>query len=524
MNPERLKRLAPDIIFNLGQAPKLSCANEVPLYRILGTETEFGIASRHASLSDPVANSLRLVSFYPSLPVPQALWDYENENPLLDARGFEIEGERERPGPDYNRQLNKILANGGRWYVDGAHPEYSTPECSNPRELVAYERAGERIAAQSLDLMNRAAGEARYVLYKNNSDGKGNSYGYHENYLLARTVPFDAIIKTLLPFFVSRQIYAGAGKVGAENGTTPVDYQIAQRSDFFECLVDLNTMVSRPIVNTRDEPHGDPSRFRRIHVIVGDANMAEISTYLKVGTTAIVMHMLEEGAALPKIVLDDPVAAIKAVSRDLSVKRDVKLSNGHMTTAIAMQREFLKAAHDFYACRDFSPATKDVMVRWESVLNTLEKDPMLLGRELDWVAKRQMIESYIDRKGCGWDDPRAALMDLQYHDIRPDKGLYFTLERGNRIERLLHDEEISQAEHVAPNGSRAYFRGLCLQKFPKHIYGMSWTSVLFDMGNTTIKRVPLMDPTRGTRELTNELMEGVETVEELLAKLSAFEH
>ncbi|MEC9006027.1 MAG: depupylase/deamidase Dop [Nitrospirota bacterium] len=493
------------------------------MHRILGTETEFGIASRHAPLSDPVANSLKLIGCYPSLPVPQAVWDYENENPLLDARGFEVEGERERPGPDYNRQLNKVLANGGRWYVDGAHPEYSTPECSNPRELVAYERAGELVALQSLDLMNRDIGEGQYALYKNNSDGKGNSYGYHENYLLSRKVPFDAVIKILLPFFVSRQIFSGAGKVGSENGASPVDYQIAQRSDFCECLVDLNTMVKRPIVNTRDEPHGDYSRFRRIHVIVGDANMAEISTYLKVGTSAIIMDLLESGASLPLIVLDDPIAAIQAVSRDLFVKRDIKLSGGRATTAIAIQREFLKTAHDFYACHALSPETKDVLVRWESVLDTLEKDPMLLVRELDWVAKRQMIESYMDRKGCGWDDPRVALMDLQYHDIRPCKGLYYALERGNRIERLLLAEEIQQAERVAPNGSRAYFRGICLQKFPQHIYGMSWTSVLFDVGNTTIKRVPLMDPFKGTRQLTNELLDGVETAEELLAKLSASE-
>ncbi len=493
------------------------------MHRIFGTETEFGIAARHAPQSDPVTNSLRLIGCYPSLPVPQALWDYENENPLLDARGFEIEGERERPGPEYNRQLNKILANAGRWYVDGAHPEYCTPECSDPRELVAYERAGELIAAKSLEWMNRNAGDAQYAVYKNNSDGKGNSYGYHENYLLARSVPFEKIIKTLLPFFVSRQIFSGSGKVGAENGTSPVNYQIAQRSDFFECLVDLNTMVKRPIVNTRDEFHADASRYRRHHVIVGDANMAEIPTYLKVGTTAIVMEMLECGAELPNIELDDAVAAIKAVSRDLSVKKDLRLSSGHMTTAIAIQRDFLHAAHNFFACHDLSPATKDVLIRWESVLDTLEKDPMLLARELDWVAKRQMIESYIDRKGCGWNDPRVALMDLQYHDVRPDKGLYYTLERGNRIDRLLDDEEIQKAEHVAPNESRAYFRGLCLKKFPKHIYGMSWTSVLFDMGNDTIKRIPLMDPTRGTSELTNELMDGVETPEDLFFKLSTTE-
>ena len=491
------------------------------MQRILGTETEFGIASRLAQYSDPVANSLQLVGHYPALVAPHAIWDYENENPLLDARGFEVEGERERPGPDYNRALNKVLVNGGRWYVDGAHPEYSTPECSDARQLVAYERAGERIAEKSLEVMNRQFTGAPFVLYKNNSDGKGNGYGYHENYLLARSVPFDKVIEVLVPFFVTRQIFTGAGKVGSENSTSPVDFQIAQRSDFFECLVDLNTMVKRPIINTRDEPHAELTKFRRLHVIVGDANMAELSTYLKVGTTAIVVHMLEEGWQMPAITLDNPVASIKEVSRDLSVRGDLKLSNGSYTSAIAVQREFLRAAHNFYACRDLTPATKDILIRWEQVLDRLEQDPAQLSKELDWVAKQHMIQSYMDRKGCGWKDPRVPLLDLQYHDIRRDKGLYFTLERTGRIERVLQDEDIERAEQHAPTGTRAYFRGACLEKFPTSIYGVSWTSVLVDSGNTTIKRIPLMDPMRGTRELTGELLEGVTTADQLLDRLSS---
>jgi proteasome accessory factor PafA2 len=489
------------------------------LHRILGTETEFGILARMGGESDPVSHSIQLIGHFPSLPAPQGIWDYENENPFMDARGFLVEGEPERPNPQYNRMLNKLLLNGGRLYVDGAHPEYSTPECSNPRELVAYERAGERMVGQCLQALNQSVGEERFYLYKNNSDGKGNSYGYHENYLLSRDISFETLAYVLLPFFVTRQTFAGAGKVGAENKTDPAEFQISQRADFFECIQDLNTMVKRPIINTRDEPHGDPIRFRRVHVIVGDANMAEIPTYLKVGTTAIIMEMIEAGVDFPNIELDDPVAAIKAVSRDLTMKKPLKLATGGTMPAIEVQRAYLQSAHDFYVSRNLSPMTKDVLVRWETVLDKLEDDPMQLGRELDWVAKHQMIDAYMDRKGCGWSDPRISLLDLQYHDMRPDKGLYYTLEHSNRIDRLLRDEEIDSAEQEAPLDTRAYFRGACLKQFPDHVYGMSWTSVLFDQGTDSIKRIPLMDPSRGTQALTQELLEGVTTIEQLLKKI-----
>jgi proteasome accessory factor A len=488
---------------------------------VLGTETEFGIASRDAAMADPITNSLAVIGHYPGLSVPHAVWDYENENPLLDARGFEVDGERERPNPDYNRQLNKVLANGGRLYVDGAHPEYSTPECTNPREVVAFERVAERILAQCLDAMIKARGREQIVLYKNNSDGKGNSYGYHENYLVSRSVPFERLVQVLAPFFVTRPIFAGAGKVGAENQTSPADYQISQRADFFECLVDLNTMVKRPIVNSRDEPHCEYSKYRRLHVIVGDANMAELSTYLKIGALAIVLDLVEAGADLPKFELEDPVRAIKQVSRDLELNETLRLAGGQATTALAIQRGYLRAAMDFYACHDLPQVTKDVLVRWEEVLDKLERDPRSLVRELDWVAKRHLMESYMERKGCGWNDPRIRLMDLQYHDIRPDKGLYYTLERSHMIERIVQDVEISRAEFMPPSGTRAYFRGRCVGKYAKSIYGASWTSVLFDVGNTTIKKVPLMDPLRGTEALTAELLEQSDSAEALLAKLKA---
>ena len=487
--------------------------------RVLGTETEFGIVAKDAAVADPVSGSIAVIGHYPGVPAPHAIWDYENENPLLDARGFEVDGERERPDPDYNRQLNKILANGGRLYVDGAHPEYSTPECSNPHEVVAYERVGVRILAQSLQEMARVRGREQYVLYKNNSDGKGNSYGYHENYLVSRTVPFDKIERILIPFLVTRPIFAGAGKVGSENQTSPAEYQISQRADFCECLVDLNTMVKRPIINTRDEPHADQSRFRRLHVIVGDANMAELSTYLKVGTLNIVLELLEAETDLPQLELDEPIRVFKQVSRDLDMKETFKLVGGRPTTALAIQRAYLKAATNFYACHDPDQMTRDVLARWEDVLNKLDQDPRLLVKELDWVAKRHMIESYMDRKSCGWDDPRMKLMDLQYHDVRPEKGLFYTLERGNLIERIVQEHEIASAEFTPPRGTRAYFRGRSASKFAKSLYGASWTSLLFDVGNTTIKKVPLMDPHRGTEALTGELLDTSDTVDALIEKL-----
>ncbi|MBA5876053.1 MAG: proteasome accessory factor PafA2 [Nitrospira sp. CR1.2] len=492
-----------------------------PPSRVIGTETEFGIASRDPNAADPVANSIHLIGHYPNLPAPHAVWDYENENPLLDARGFEVDGERERPGPDYNRQLNKVLANGGRLYVDGAHPEYSTPECTNAREVVAFERVGERIVAQALGQITKERGRDQFVLYKNNSDGKGNSYGYHENYLVARSVPFERITQVLTPFLVTRSIYAGSGKVGAENQTSPVDYQISQRADFFETLVDLNTMVRRPIINTRDEPHSDSTKYRRLHVIVGDANMAELSTYLKVGTLSIVLELLEAGADLPKLSLADPVNAIKQVSRDVRVQESVKLADGTSSTAIAVQRAYLKAAQGYFACHELNQVTKDVLVRWEDVLDRLERDPRSLVRELDWVAKRYLIESYMDRKSCGWDDPRVRLMDFQYHDVRPEKGLYYTLERSHMIERIVLDPEIARAEMNPPVGTRAFFRGQCVRKYPNVVYGASWTSVLFDIGQNKIKRIPLMDPLRGTEALTGELLSQAETAAALLAKLSS---
>ncbi len=488
--------------------------------KIIGTETEFGIALRGGDRSDAVSNSMFLINSYPYSPPSSPLWDYENENPLLDARGFEADGERERPGTDYNRILNKLLLNGGRLYVDGAHPEYSTPECSNPKELVLYEKAGERILELCVEFANRRKQDgSRFSIYKNNTDHKGNSYGYHENYLVDRSTPFETLVTQLIPFFVTRQIFAGSGKAGSDlkNDSTP--YQISQRADFFEVLVDLNTMVKRPIINTRDEPHADPTRYRRLHVIVGDANMSEMTTYLKVGTTALVLEMIEGGGGVVGMDLDDPIRSMRAISRDLTLKGKVGLKRGVQWSAVEIQTAYLDAAERYFS-EDTDPITRDILSRWRTVLMKLNDDPMQLSREIDWVIKKELIDSYRERKRCGWDDQRIVMMDIQYHDIVQEKGLYYSLERRNLVERLTVPDQIAGAQATPPEGTRAYFRGTCLKKFVKDIYAASWGSVLFDRGSDGIKKVPLMDPFRGTRALVGPILEQAKTVEELLALIA----
>ena len=327
------------------------------------------------------------------------------------------------------------------------------------------------------------------------------------------------IVSQLMPFFVTRQIFAGSGKVGSENKTEATSYQISQRADFFEVLVDLNTMVKRPIINTRDEPHADPSKYRRLHVIVGDANMSELTTYLKVGTTALVLAMVEEGREVAGVDLENPVRSIKEVSRDLTLKKKIRLARGVEWRAVEVQRAYLEQAEIHYSKTD-DPVTKDILKRWRAVLDQLEQDPMQLSKQIDWVIKKELIESYMKRKGCDWRDPRVSMMDLQYHDVVQEKGLYYALERSGYVDRLISPETLADAQENPPKDTRAYFRGTCLKKFPKEVYAASWSSVLFDIGNTTIKKVPLLDPLKGSQALVGRLLEEARTVEELLTSIS----
>ena len=344
---------------------------------------------------------------------------------------------------------NVILTNGARLYVDHAHPEYSAPEVTAPRDAVLWDKAGERVMALAAERALQVPGTPRILLYKNNTDGKGASYGTHENYLMARQTPFADIVRHLTPFFVSRQVVTGAGRVGIGQDGREDGFQLSQRADFFEVEVGLETTLKRPIINTRDEPHADPDKYRRLHVIIGDANLSEVSTYLKAGTTSLVLAMVEDGWLRQNgidLSVDGPVGALRAVSHDPSLKHQLVLRDGRRMTAVQLQMEFLEQARKHVEDRlgsDADPQTVDVLARWESVLDRLATDPMSLSRELDWVAKLAILEGYREREGLDWSAAKLHLVDLQYSDVRPEKGLYNRLVASGRMERLLTEEEVA---------------------------------------------------------------------------------
>jgi len=476
--------------------------------KAMGIETEYGISGPGTQDFNPVLASSLLINTYAGS-LRRIRWDYEQESPLRDARGFEPVQEREPVEEDLGL-ANVILPNGARYYVDHAHPEYSTPECATARDLVMHDKAGERALERSLALVQQLLppGE-RVAVYKNNTDGKGNSYGCHENYLVDRKTPFAHLVRDLTPFFVTRQIFTGAGKVGSESGrgdAEGVTYQLSQRTDFFEAEVGLETTLKRPIINTRDEPHADPEKYRRLHVIIGDANMCEVATFLKVGTTALVLKMIED-EFLPDFTLANPVLALHTISWDPSLKATVETSEGKSATAIEVQWEFLDHAKKYVKENDPTQANAELLQRWESVLGRLEDDPDTLSAELDWVAKRRLIDAYRERDGLSWDDPKLALIDLQYHDVRRDKGLYYKLVAGSKVERLVSEAEVEQAIDQPPEDTRAFFRGGCIQRYPESIVAASWDSVIFDTGRDALQRVPMREPLRGTKEHVQDLFD-----------------
>ena len=476
--------------------------------KVIGTETEYGIAAVGMPDFNPVLSSSMLISTFAGA-LRRIRWDYEQESPLRDARGFEPVQVREPVEEDLGL-ANVILPNGARYYVDHAHPEYSTPECASPRELVIHDKAGERILERSLRELERILPPGqRIAIYKNNSDGKGNSYGTHENYLVDRATPFGDIVRDLTPFFVSRQIFTGAGKLGTEGQWTDerrVSYQLTQRADFFETEVGLETTLKRPIINTRDEPHADPDKYRRLHVIIGDANMCEVATYLKVGTTALVLKMIED-EFLPDLSLVNPVNALHQVSRDVTCRTLIRLHDDRRLTPVQLQWEYLKHAKKYVEQEDGTPENAEVLARWEEILSGLEDDPLTLHRQLDWVAKHRVMEGYRERDGLEWADPKLRLIDLQYHDVRRDKGLYQRLVDAGNVERLVSDAEIDRAVMEPPVDTRAYFRGRCIAKYPDAIAAASWDSLIFDTGRDALQRVPTREPLRGTKEHVGELLE-----------------
>jgi proteasome accessory factor A len=497
----------------------------VAIPKVCGIETEYGIVLRGSGESNPIAASSVLINAYVSelQRAGRVGWDFEDESPGNDARGFAREGAM--PPEVETHLVNAVLTNGARYYVDHAHPEFSTPECADALECVKYDKAGELILARSMEAAARTLPSGQgIVVYKNNSDRKGNSYGTHENYLMDRAVPFGRIVQHVMPHFVTRQIYTGAGKVGSEaSGVgSEVPFQLTQRADFFEEEVGLETTLKRPIVNTRDEPHADAQKYRRLHVIVGDANMAEVSTYLKVGCTSIVLAMIEDDWFGDRdFTLAAPVQAMRRVSYDLSLAQPLELTNGRSMTALEIQWEHLDLARKYAEDRGLEPVGEevgaDVLRRWEEVLTALETDPSSLASQLDWVAKHQLLDAYRERHGLTWTSPKLAAMDLQYHDVRPEKSLFARLP----MEQLVSDADVDVATSEPPPDTRAYFRGKCLQKWSTSIAAANWDSLVFDLGGDPLRRVPMMEPLRGTAAMVDTLLAGCASPAELLEKLGS---
>ena len=490
--------------------------------KICGIETEYGI-HHVGGEGNPVASSSLLVNAYVA-DLARAGWDFEDETPGNDARGFAREGAL--PPEVETHLVNAVLTNGARYYVDHAHPEFSTPECADPLEAVLYDKAGEEVLRRSMAAAGRLLPPGQsIVVYKNNSDGKGNSYGTHENYLMDRAVPFARIAHLITPHFVTRQVFTGAGKVGSETpGSSGRDiwYQLSQRSEFFEEEIGLETTLKRPIVNTRDEPHADPQRYRRLHVIVGDANLAEVATFLKLGTTALVLSLIEDDAfGSLDLTLANPVKAIRQVSYDPTLRSTVELADGRSATALSVQWELYGLARKYAEDRGLAVLGDDgvgheVLRQWEEVLSGLETDPVTVAGKVDWAAKLQLLEGYRQRHGLDWDDHRLAAVDLQYHDLRPERSLFARLD----TEHLVGREEVTAAVTEPPRRTRAYFRGQCLRRWGSAVASANWDSLVFDLGTDPLRRVPMMDPLRGTADHVEDLLRASNSPEDLLARLS----
>jgi proteasome accessory factor A len=413
----------------------------------------------------------------------------------------------------WGRSSNVFLANGARLYLDvGSHPEYATPECDLLHDLVAHDKAGERILGQLLDSAEQRLAEegirGDIYLFRNNTDSAGNSYGCHENYLTSRNDELVRYSEVLIPFLVTRQIYAGAGKV--LHTARGAQYSISQRAEHIWEGVSSATTRSRPIINTRDEPHADSDRYRRLHVIVGDSNMSEYATFLKVGAASLVLRMLEDpGVVLRDLTLENPIRAIREISHDLTLQRTVRLANGREVTAMQVQAEYLERALRYAQTHDLSPEEKQALDMWEHVMTGLERDPFSLDREVDWVTKHQLIEAFMARHDLELGDSRVALLDLQYHDIRQDRSVFYKLQSAGRVERIVTDAAINEAMDSPPQTTRARLRGEFIRraKERKRDYTVDW--VHLKLNDQAQRTVLCKDPFRSQDERVDRLIEAL---------------
>jgi Pup amidohydrolase len=489
--------------------------------KVLGIETEYGIAG--GPDFDPITSSSIIVNAYAQQGRTRINWDFEGETPDLDARG---RVDLTSFAPIVETHLaNTVLTNGARLYVDHAHPEYSSPECRTPREATLYDVAGEEIMRRALEIANETLDPSQAItLYKNNSDGKGNSYGTHENYLVQRELEFAYLIRAMVPHFVSRQIIVGAGKVGAETEAAlegNPTFQLSQRAEFFEEIVGLETTLKRPIINTRDEPHSDAERFRRLHVIIGDANMSQVATFVKLGSTALLLAALEEFGPEPFPAMPrSPVHAVRAFALDLTLKESVPCDDERSRTAWDFQDELFQLAARYVERTGASAVGEPDEVRlileqWREMLDGVRDNPDTVADRIDWVAKLRVVNGFKERHGLSDRDAKLRAIDLQYHDLRASHSLAQRV----GLRKMVDEIDVREAVHNPPPSTRAFFRGQCVARYPEEIVAANWDSVVFDVGEGPLQRVPMLDPLRGTHALTAELLETSATASELLAAL-----
>lgn len=481
---------------------------------IVGTETEYGVWA--ASLQpgqriDPISLSEAVIGH---VDAPGTRWDYGDERPLVDARGTVLPRRIAHPDllTDEVRQANRLLTNGGRSYVDHAHPEWSGPEVRSAHAALVHDLAGDRI---HLEAARRASVQTgmEIRLARNTTDNQGHSYGCHENFLVPREVPFETIVEQFSGYLASRVVTCGAGRVGLGQAGERPGFQLSQRADFFERLAALETTIRRPLVNSRDEPHADGSRWRRLHVIAGDANRLDVAAVVKIGSAQLVLQAIAAGARVPRPV--DPVAAVKVYSRDPSCTIAVACTDGVERTAIELQRAWLDAVREHQLADPVTDASS-VLELWSELLDDLAIDPSRCADRIDWVAKHRLLAALRQRHGTGWDDPRLVALDLQWGDLDPARTPVAKLAARGDIRPLVDEAHVLRAMTEPPENTRAWLRGTLLERFGDHVIAASWDQVVLRVGEE--HRVwRLVDPTDGTWEQWAARLASVHTLDELVS-------
>ncbi len=493
-----------------------------------GIETEIGISRQQPAEVDVVAESIALVRATKA-PGVRMRWDYNCEDPHCDARGFRVKellqdrDENHYFAQDAQRSLtfheiksDMVLRNGGRFYNDHAHPEYCTPECSTLLEILQQDYQGDCLLLECARVVSQGS-DNPVVLYKNNTDFRGHSYGCHENYLMPRTLTWDRLTQGVLAFLITRQIYCGAGKFGWEDEDKFLGpgFQISQRSDFFSELQSVDTMQRRPIINTRDEPHANNEVYRRFHVIIGDANLSFYSTYLKIGTTALVLQALLNGAPVERVPdLGDPLQTLKRISRDTTWKWHCQEAEGRPTTALAVQQRYVELVKEF--CPDLDADWRQLIQAWEEILGDLERDPLATADRLDWAAKYKLVEQFRELEHLSPEDPWLRSLDLTYHQLDRDLGLFYGL-MGQKAFRLPYSlPEISHHSMCPPHTTRAAVRGRCIEKFGSAVEATQWDYLLLRGSRQRVELDlrNLFDPIQVRQSL--KVISAAEAVEDLI--------